>query len=79
MFARFKILLAKWLTRSVTQRHVYHDGCPFDPAELARLIKRGRRSDFEHIARVFTVHGKVPPAGPLVRRDDGRSRLPSDR
>ena len=77
MFARFKILLAKWIAPSVAQQH--HDGCPFDPTELARLIKRGRRSDFQHIARVFSVHDKVPPAGPLVRRDDGRSRLPSGR
>ncbi|WP_315830898.1 hypothetical protein [Bradyrhizobium prioriisuperbiae] len=77
MFARFKILLAKWIAPSVAQHH--HDGCPFDPVELARLIKRGRRSDFQHIARVFSVQNKVPPAGPLVRRDDGRSRLPSGR
>jgi hypothetical protein len=76
MFARFKILLAKWIGPPVARQH---DGCPFDPTELARLIKRGRRSDFQHIARVFSVHSQVPPAGPVVHRGNGRSRLPSDR
>lgn len=71
MFTRFKIFLAKWIGPPVVQQH---DACPFDPIELARLIKRGQRSDFEHIARVFSVHSKVPRAAPPLRRSDGRSR-----
>ncbi|MBR1219343.1 hypothetical protein JQ557_15175 [Bradyrhizobium sp. U87765 SZCCT0131] len=52
-----------------------YDDCPFDPGELARLIRRGHHADFLHIARVLSARTVVPPsAPPPPRRGGGRSR-----
>jgi len=71
MFARLRMLLVRWISPSPARTY---DDCPFDPAELARLIRRGHHADFLHIARVLSARTAPPPAAPPPRRGGGRSR-----
>jgi hypothetical protein len=56
LLTRLKLRLARWWKRLIGRLPdaAAINGLPFEPDELARLIRRGRREDFEKLVAGFS-------------------------